>query len=205
MIRLVFSIFVKEVLFITLKLKDKEEEPFIESLYNINYYINIKVASFEALCKSKCRSPLWWDEVGDTQIANKQVPNNTLTSPQIIRETTEKIVQTREWLKASQDRKKILSDETLVIPLDEIEINGSLNFIEEPVEIMDQEVKRTKQSRIPIVKARWNAKRGPEFTRERANQIKKNIKKKKKHPQLFSDIPSTSWISGRNSFNGGRM
>ena len=80
-----------------------------------------------------------------------------------------------------------MSDETLVIPLDEIEINGSLNFIEEPVEIMDQEVKRTKQSRIPIVKARWNAKRGPEFTRERTNQIKK-----KKHPQLFSDISSTS-------------
>ena len=66
-----------------------------------------------------------------------------------------------------------MSDETLVIPLDEIEINGSLNFIEEPVEIMDQEVKRTKQSRIPIVKARWNAKRGPEFTREHENQMEK--------------------------------
>ena len=50
--------------------------------------------------------------------------------------------------------KKCLSDETLVIPLDEIEINESLNFVEEPVEIMDREVKQTKQSRIPIVKVR---------------------------------------------------
>ena len=66
-----------------------------------------------------------------------------------------------------------MSDETLVIPLDEIEINGSLNFIEEPVEIMDQKVKRTKQSRMPIVKARWNAKRGPKFTKECEDQKKK--------------------------------
>ena len=63
--------------------------------------------------------------------------------------------------------KKCLSDETLVIPLDEIEINENLLFVEEPVEIMDREVKRTKQSRIPIVKVRWNAKHGPEFTWER--------------------------------------
>ena len=59
--------------------------------------------------------------------------------------------------------KKCLSDETLVIPLDEIEINESLYFVEKPVKIMDREVKRTKQSRIPIVKVRWDTQRGPEF------------------------------------------
>ena len=75
--------------------------------------------------------------------------------------------------------KKCLSDVTLVIPLDEIEINENLLFIEEPVEIMDREVKRTKQSRIPIVKVRWNAKRGPEFTWEREDQMKQ------KYPHLF--------------------
>ena len=75
--------------------------------------------------------------------------------------------------------KKCLSDETLVIPLEEIEINENLHFIEEPVEIMDREVKSTKQSRIPIVKVHWNAKRGPEFTWEREDQMKQ------KHPQLF--------------------
>ncbi|GJR25991.1 hypothetical protein Tco_1102223 [Tanacetum coccineum] len=55
--------------------------------------------------------------------------------------------------------KKCLVDEPLAIPLDEIQIDDKLNFIEEPVEIMDREVKQLKQSRIPIVKVRWNSKR----------------------------------------------
>ncbi|GKA28263.1 putative reverse transcriptase domain-containing protein [Tanacetum coccineum] len=63
--------------------------------------------------------------------------------------------------------KKCMSDETLSIPLDEIQIDDKFHFIEEPIEIMDREVKRLKQSRIPIVKVRWNSRRGPEFTWER--------------------------------------
>ncbi|GKC46310.1 putative reverse transcriptase domain-containing protein [Tanacetum coccineum] len=57
--------------------------------------------------------------------------------------------------------KKCLSDDTLVIPLEEIQLDDKLNFVEEPVEIMDREVKQLKQSRIPIVKVCWNARRGP--------------------------------------------
>ncbi|GKE70950.1 hypothetical protein Tco_1529022 [Tanacetum coccineum] len=60
--------------------------------------------------------------------------------------------------------KKCLSDESLVIPMKEIRLDNNLNFMEEPIEIMDQEVKQLRQSRIPIVKVRWNSKRGPEFT-----------------------------------------
>ncbi|GKF54132.1 hypothetical protein Tco_0161042, partial [Tanacetum coccineum] len=60
--------------------------------------------------------------------------------------------------------KKCLSDEPLVIPLDEIHIDDNLCFVEEPMEIMDREVKQLKQSRIPIIKVRWNSRRGPEFT-----------------------------------------
>ncbi|GJZ40393.1 putative reverse transcriptase domain-containing protein [Tanacetum coccineum] len=60
--------------------------------------------------------------------------------------------------------KKCLSDETLVISLYEIQIDDKLHFVEEPIEIMDREVKRLKQSRIPIVKVCWNSRRGPEFT-----------------------------------------
>lgn len=63
--------------------------------------------------------------------------------------------------------KNCLSDETLVIPLEEIGINKNLLFVEEPVEIQDRELKRTKKSRILIVKVQWNAKHGPEFTWER--------------------------------------
>ncbi|GKB23565.1 putative reverse transcriptase domain-containing protein [Tanacetum coccineum] len=69
--------------------------------------------------------------------------------------------------------KKCFSDEPLAIPLDEIQIDDKLNFIEEPVKIMDREVKRLKQSRILIVKVHWNSRRGPEFTWEREDQMKK--------------------------------
>nr|GEZ61772.1 putative reverse transcriptase domain-containing protein [Tanacetum cinerariifolium] len=62
--------------------------------------------------------------------------------------------------------KKYLSDEPLTISLDEVYIDDKLCFVEEPVEFMDREVKRLKQSRIPIIKVRWNSKRGPEFTWE---------------------------------------
>ncbi|GJT07119.1 hypothetical protein Tco_0841581 [Tanacetum coccineum] len=60
--------------------------------------------------------------------------------------------------------KKCLSDETLAIPLDEIQINYKLYFIEGPIEIMDREIKRLKQSRISIVKFQRNSRREPEFT-----------------------------------------
>nr|GEW32504.1 putative reverse transcriptase domain, ribonuclease H-like domain protein [Tanacetum cinerariifolium] len=71
--------------------------------------------------------------------------------------------------------KKCLADEELVIPLDEVKIDDKLHFIEEPVEIMDREVKQLKQSRIPIVKVRWNSKRGPEYTWEREDQMWKKL------------------------------
>ncbi|GKA09876.1 hypothetical protein Tco_0689309 [Tanacetum coccineum] len=67
--------------------------------------------------------------------------------------------------------KKCLSDESLVIPMKELQLDEKLNFVEEPVEIIDREVKKLKQSRIPIIKVRWNSKRGPEFTWEREDQI----------------------------------
>ncbi|GJR20391.1 putative reverse transcriptase domain-containing protein [Tanacetum coccineum] len=67
--------------------------------------------------------------------------------------------------------KKCYSDKPLAIPLDGLHIDDKLHFVEEPIKIMDREVKRLKQSRIPIVKVRWNSRRGPEFTWEREDQL----------------------------------
>ncbi|GKF94050.1 hypothetical protein Tco_0283750, partial [Tanacetum coccineum] len=53
-----------------------------------------------------------------------------------------------------------------MIPLDEIQVDTKLNFVEEPVEILKREFKKLKHSRISIVKVRWNSKRGHEFTWE---------------------------------------
>ncbi|GJR78696.1 reverse transcriptase domain-containing protein [Tanacetum coccineum] len=173
-----------------------------------------------------------WAKVGDSQ----------LTGPEIIQETTEKIVQIRLKLQATAredkdgyanvrrkplefqvgDRcllkvsparnrmpsnvklehpeelssipntfhvsnlKKCLSDESLVIPMKELQLDDKLNFVEELVEVMDREIKQLKRSRIPIIKVRWNSKRGPEFTWEREDEIRA------KYPHLFSIITSSS-------------
>ncbi|GJX75968.1 reverse transcriptase domain-containing protein [Tanacetum coccineum] len=77
--------------------------------------------------------------------------------------------------------KKCLADANLHVPLDEIKVDKTLRFVEEPLEIMDREVKTLKRSKIPIVKVRWNSKRGPEFTWEREDHMKA------KYPQLFEN------------------
>ncbi|GKE32610.1 putative reverse transcriptase domain-containing protein [Tanacetum coccineum] len=76
--------------------------------------------------------------------------------------------------------KKCLADPTLQVPLDEIQVDIELNFVEEPMEILEREIKKLKRSRIAIVKVWWNSKRGPEFTREREDQMKL------KYPHMFS-------------------
>ncbi|GJZ48286.1 putative reverse transcriptase domain-containing protein [Tanacetum coccineum] len=68
--------------------------------------------------------------------------------------------------------KKCLADANLHVPLDEIKVDKTLRFVEEPLEIMDREVKTLKRSKIPIVKVRWNSERGPEFTWEREDHMK---------------------------------
>ncbi|GKC76721.1 hypothetical protein Tco_1127495, partial [Tanacetum coccineum] len=69
--------------------------------------------------------------------------------------------------------KKCHVDEPLAVSLDGLHLDDKLHFVEEPVEIVGREVKRLKQSRIPLIKVRWNSKRGPEFTWEREDQFKK--------------------------------
>nr|GEZ11992.1 putative reverse transcriptase domain-containing protein [Tanacetum cinerariifolium] len=82
--------------------------------------------------------------------------------------------------------KKCLFDENLVIPIDEIKLDEKLHFKEEPVEIMDQEVKQLKQSRIPIVKVHCNSHRRPEYTWEREDQMRKRIGGRPLGSQLLS-------------------
>ncbi|GJT28579.1 putative reverse transcriptase domain-containing protein [Tanacetum coccineum] len=68
--------------------------------------------------------------------------------------------------------KKCYADEPLVMPLEGIHVDDKLQFVEEPVEIMEREIKRLKRSRIPLVKVRWDSRRGPEFTWEREDSFK---------------------------------
>nr|GEX74550.1 putative reverse transcriptase domain-containing protein [Tanacetum cinerariifolium] len=85
--------------------------------------------------------------------------------------------------------KKCHADEPLPVPLDGLHFDDKLYFIEEPVEIMDREVKRLKRSQIPLVKVRWDSKRGPEFTWEREDQFQK------RYPHLFARTASSSSVT----------
>ncbi|GJU00572.1 putative reverse transcriptase domain-containing protein [Tanacetum coccineum] len=198
-----------------------------EFSYNNSYHSSMRCAPFEALYGRKCRSPIMWAEVGEGQ----------LIRPELVQETTEKILQIKDRLKAARDHqksyadkkrkplefrklaprfvgpfeiiekvgpvayrldfpeeldgvhdtfyvsnlKKCLVDPTLQVPLDEIQVDAKLNFVENPMEILEREFKKLKRSRIAIIKVQWNSKRGPEFTWEREDQMKL------KYPYLFSN------------------
>ncbi|GJV93987.1 putative reverse transcriptase domain-containing protein [Tanacetum coccineum] len=167
----------------------------------------------------------------DRHLPLSEVGDKQLTGPELIRDTTEKIVQIKNRLLTVCSRhksyvrfgkreklspryigpfkmiarvgpvaytlelpeelkgihstfdvlnlKKCLAKGDVIVPMEEIQLDDKLHMIEEPVEIVDREVKRLKQSRIPIVKVRWNSQRGLEFTWEHEDQIKK------KYPHLF--------------------
>nr|GEW53992.1 putative reverse transcriptase domain-containing protein [Tanacetum cinerariifolium] len=183
--------------------------PLVEFSYNNSYHDSIKAAPFEARYGRKCHSPVCWNEVGEFH----------LTGPEIVQETTEKIIQIKQRMQASRDRKKSYAnlkrkpmefqvgdkvmlkvspwkgvkchaDEPLDVPLDGLHMDDKLYFVEKPVEIMDRKVKRLKQSRIQLGKVRWNSKRGPNFTWEREDQFRK------KYPHLFTKTaPSSSAAS----------
>nr|GEU45069.1 putative reverse transcriptase domain-containing protein [Tanacetum cinerariifolium] len=153
--------------------------PLVEFSYNNSYHASIKAAPFEALYGRKCRSLICWSEFGESQ----------LTSPELVRETTEKIVQIKNRLLTARSRQKSYADlkrrltefevierigpiayklelpdklhgihdtfhvsnlkryfvnDDVVIPLDEVQLYEKLHFVEEPVEIIDREVKRLK-------------------------------------------------------------
>ncbi|GKA89099.1 putative reverse transcriptase domain-containing protein [Tanacetum coccineum] len=230
--------------------------PLVEFSYNNSYHTSIKCAPFEALYGRKCRSPVIWTEVGESQ----------LIGPEIVQEMTEKIVQIKERLKTARSRqksyadkrrkplefqvgdrvllkvspwkgvvrfgkkgklapryvgpfeivervgpvayrlklpqelscvhdtfhvsnlKKCLAEPDVQVPLDEIEIDENLRFVEEPIEIVERDVKKLKRRRIPLVKVRWNSRQGAEYTWEREDQFQK------KYPHLFSEpVPSSNY------------
>ncbi|GJS01931.1 putative reverse transcriptase domain-containing protein [Tanacetum coccineum] len=128
-----------------------------EFSYNNNYHSSIRCAPFEALYGRKCRSPVLWAEIGE----------GSLIGPELVLEMTDKVVMIMENLKAARDRqksyadkrrkplrlleelssvhdtfhvsnlKKCLADANLHVPLDEIKVDKTLHFVEEPVEIME--------------------------------------------------------------------
>ncbi|GJX44536.1 hypothetical protein Tco_0261212 [Tanacetum coccineum] len=139
----------------------------VRDAIGFDYQLSIRCAPFEALYGRKCRSPVLWAEIGES----------SLIGPELVQEMTDKVV----LIKASRDRQKSYADKrrkptfrkaNFHVSLNEIEIDKTLCFVEEPIEIMDREVKSLKRSKILLLKVHWNSKRCPDFTWEREDHIK---------------------------------
>ncbi|GJZ45109.1 reverse transcriptase domain-containing protein [Tanacetum coccineum] len=146
----------------------------------------VRCAPFEALYGRKCHSLIMWADVREVQLIGPDIAwkgvvrfkNKGKLAPRFVGpfEIIKKVgpvaymLDLPEELNGVHDTfhvsnlKKCLADPTLPVPLDEIRVDAKLNFMEEPVEILEREFKKLKRSRISIVKVRWNSKSGPEFT-----------------------------------------
>ncbi|GJT14380.1 putative reverse transcriptase domain-containing protein [Tanacetum coccineum] len=169
--------------------------PLVEFSYSNSYHSSVRCASFEALYGRKCRSLIMWAEVGEGVVRFRKKGK---LAPRFIGpfKIVDKVgtvayrLRLHEELNGVHDTfhvsnlKKYLVDPTLQVPLDEIQVDAKLSFVEEPMEILEKEFKKLKRSRIAIVKVQWNLKRRPEFTWEREDQLKL------KYPHLFSDDSS---------------
>ncbi|GJV91272.1 putative reverse transcriptase domain-containing protein [Tanacetum coccineum] len=147
---------------------DRQSERMIQTLEDImrayvidfgsSYHLSIRCALFEALYGRKCRSHVLWAEIGEIRSIGSE----------LVQETTNKVILIKEKLKAARDcqksyvgnmrkhlelKLKYLADTNLHVHLEEIKVDKTLRFVEEPVEIIDREVKSLKRSRIPIVKS----------------------------------------------------
>ncbi|GKA27411.1 putative reverse transcriptase domain-containing protein [Tanacetum coccineum] len=163
----------------------------VEFSYNNSYHASIKAAPFEALYGRKCRSPVCWAE---SYADSKRKPMEFQVGDKVMLKVSPWKGVVRFGKRGKLNPRyvgpfKVLAKVESVAYKLEIpqELSRVHSTFHEPVEIMDREVKWLKQSRIPIVKVRWNSRRGPEFTWEREDQFQK------KYPHLFTKpVPSSS-------------
>nr|GEW99513.1 putative reverse transcriptase domain-containing protein [Tanacetum cinerariifolium] len=155
---------------------DGQSERTIQTLY----HASIKAAPYEALYERKCRSPVSpWK--GTIRLEKRRKLSPCYIMPFKILARVGHVPYTLELPKELKgihstfhvlNHKKCLAKGNIVFPMDEIKLDNKFHMIEQPVEVVDKEVKRLKKSRIPIVKS-WGLQRGPEFTWDVRNRLKK--------------------------------
>ncbi|GKC11503.1 putative reverse transcriptase domain-containing protein [Tanacetum coccineum] len=136
----------------------------VEFSYNNSYHSSVRCASFEALYGRKCRSPIMWAEVGEGQLIRREKKGKLaprFVGPFEIIKKVGSVAYRLDFPDELDDvhdtfyvsnLKKCLADPTLQVPLDEIQVDARLNFVEEPVEILEREFKKLKRRRIASVR-----------------------------------------------------
>ncbi|GJX64188.1 hypothetical protein Tco_0298531 [Tanacetum coccineum] len=139
---------------------------------------------------SESKQSRWMFEVGEQKLCSKSHLRNEVVKT-VRLELPQELSRVHHTFHVS-NLKKCYADEPIVMPLEGIHVDDKLQFVEEPVEIMEREIKRLKRSRIPLVKVRWNSRRGPEFTWEREDSFKQ------KYPQLYHKTGGSSSSTTRS-------
>ncbi|KAL5862016.1 hypothetical protein ACOSQ4_003312 [Xanthoceras sorbifolium] len=182
--------------------------PLIEFAYNNSYQLSIAMAPYEALYGRKCRTPVCWTELGEDRLVGPDLIRQTEEKVKIIKDRL-KVASERQKSYADLKRKEIeyevvayrlalppelekihnvfhvsmlrryRSDPSHRISAESIEIRPDLSYEEEPVQILDREIKELRYKRVPLVKVLWRNHKVEEATWESEETMRQQ------YPQLF--------------------
>ncbi|XP_073153271.1 uncharacterized protein [Henckelia pumila] len=153
----------------------QESLSLVEFSYNNSYQVSIGMTPFEALYGTKCRSPICWEEIEE----------RLMSGPEFLQEMKDKVELIRKRIKAAQDRqasyankrrrplefqslslihdvfhvyilRKYEPDPSHVLRTEDVELDSSLSYVEQPMQILDRKEKQLRNKTIPLVLVQWS-------------------------------------------------
>ncbi|XP_073137551.1 uncharacterized protein [Henckelia pumila] len=149
----------------------------VEFAYNSSYHSNIGMTPFEALYGRRCRSPLFWDKVGERQVEG----------PQMIQQRTDAVemIPLPPYLSSIHDvfhvslLRQYVADESHILHLTEVQLDQDLSYVERPLRILDRKDKMLRNKSIPLVMVQWQRRGTEEATWELESRMRAE------HPELI--------------------
>ncbi|XP_073153119.1 uncharacterized protein [Henckelia pumila] len=160
----------------------------VEIAYNNGYHSSIGMSPLEALYGRRCRTPLFWDEIGERQVEG----------PQMIQQMNDAVEMIRKRIKAVQDRqasyansecfhdvfhvsllRQYMADDSHILHPTEVQLDQDLSYVVRQLRILDRKDKVLRNKRIPLVIVQWQHRGTEEETWEL------EIRMRADHPELF--------------------